>query len=67
MTLTLTFFFKKKFGTNLRNSNTYLLWGWNTHPQLVGDWGQEDLKHNDVECVTQKAKWFRTITFTRQR
>jgi hypothetical protein len=20
--------------------------GWNTHPQLVGDWGKEDLKHN---------------------
>jgi hypothetical protein len=44
----------------------YLLWGWSTHPQLVGNWGQKDLKHNDVECATQKAEWFKT-TFTRQR
>jgi len=46
MTLTLTFQIFIFFGTNFKNSNTYLLWGWSTHPQLVGDWGKEDLKHN---------------------
>jgi hypothetical protein len=65
MTLTLTFQNFLFFGTNFKNSNMYLLWGWSTHPQLVGDWGEEDLKHNDVECATQEVEWFRAITFTR--
>jgi len=58
---------KNSFWDKFKKFKYVLLVGWSTYPQLVGDRGKEDLKHNDVECVTQEVEWFKTIAFIRQK
>jgi hypothetical protein len=53
-------------GTYSKNSSTYLLWGQITHPQLVGNVDNEDLKHNDVDCAMQEATWLIITNCTNQ-